>query len=234
MNDLGILSIDQGTTSSRAIVFATNGQQISNAQQEFTQYYPENGWVEHDVEEIWSRVENIKNDPPEESNVIDIKRPEWDIFSNPNFSMILNDFKLNQVSAPPKYSKYIKRVVQVEKIREVRALIGFTRIDSPGDIIDSGEIPRERRASISKREAEWVPAGEVLGEGIFIQFDEDQLSKWEKTKVIQELFPQTWKSVLVANNVKFEEELKLIEEGGIRVIRLGAIIKQLKRRQTSN
>lgn len=54
MNDLGILSIDQGTTSSRAIVFATNGQQISNAQQEFTQYYPENGWVEHDVEEIWS------------------------------------------------------------------------------------------------------------------------------------------------------------------------------------
>lgn len=54
MSDLGILSIDQGTTSSRAIVFATNGQQIANAQQEFKQYYPANGWVEHDVEEIWS------------------------------------------------------------------------------------------------------------------------------------------------------------------------------------
>lgn len=54
MNDVGILSIDQGTTSSRAIVFAPNGQQIANAQQEFTQYYPANGWVEHDVEEIWS------------------------------------------------------------------------------------------------------------------------------------------------------------------------------------
>lgn len=54
MSNLGILSIDQGTTSSRAIVFATNGQQIANAQQEFTQYYPANGWVEHDVEEIWS------------------------------------------------------------------------------------------------------------------------------------------------------------------------------------
>lgn len=54
MSDLGILSIDQGTTSSRAIVFATNGQQIANSQQEFTQYYPANGWVEHDVEEIWS------------------------------------------------------------------------------------------------------------------------------------------------------------------------------------
>lgn len=54
MSDLGILSIDQGTTSSRAIVFATNGQQIASAQQEFKQYYPANGWVEHDVEEIWS------------------------------------------------------------------------------------------------------------------------------------------------------------------------------------
>ncbi|GAB55757.1 glycerol kinase [Glaciecola punicea ACAM 611] len=54
MSNTGILSIDQGTTSSRAIVFALNGHQIANAQQEFTQHYPANGWVEHDVEEIWS------------------------------------------------------------------------------------------------------------------------------------------------------------------------------------
>jgi glycerol kinase len=50
----GILSIDQGTTSSRAIVFALNGEQVANAQQEFKQHYPANGWVEHDPEEIWS------------------------------------------------------------------------------------------------------------------------------------------------------------------------------------
>jgi glycerol kinase len=49
----GILSIDQGTTSSRAIVFLKDGTQVANAQQEFTQYYPDNGWVEHDPEEIW-------------------------------------------------------------------------------------------------------------------------------------------------------------------------------------
>lgn len=53
MSKQGILSIDQGTTSSRAIVFALNGQQVSNMQQEFTQHYPANGWVEHDPEEIW-------------------------------------------------------------------------------------------------------------------------------------------------------------------------------------
>lgn len=54
MSKVGILSIDQGTTSSRAIVFALDGQQIANSQQEFAQHYPANGWVEHDVEEIWS------------------------------------------------------------------------------------------------------------------------------------------------------------------------------------
>ncbi|MDX1580229.1 MAG: glycerol kinase GlpK [Alphaproteobacteria bacterium] len=49
----GILAIDQGTTSSRAIVFDTKGQIISVAQQEFRQIYPADGWVEHDPEEIW-------------------------------------------------------------------------------------------------------------------------------------------------------------------------------------
>lgn len=48
-----ILSIDQGTTSSRAIIFDASGAIISSAQKEFKQYYPDNGWVEHDPEEIW-------------------------------------------------------------------------------------------------------------------------------------------------------------------------------------
>ena len=49
-----VLSIDQGTTSSRAIVFDGSGKPVSVAQQEFTQHYPHDGWVEHDPEEIWS------------------------------------------------------------------------------------------------------------------------------------------------------------------------------------
>lgn len=48
-----ILSIDQGTTSSRAIIFNRHGEIISSAQKEFTQYYPMPGWVEHDAKEIW-------------------------------------------------------------------------------------------------------------------------------------------------------------------------------------
>lgn len=58
----GILSIDQGTTSTRAIVFALDGTKVATAQKEFTQFYPNNGWVEHDPEEIWkSTVETCKS-----------------------------------------------------------------------------------------------------------------------------------------------------------------------------
>ncbi|MGV3547478.1 MAG: glycerol kinase GlpK [Pedobacter sp.] len=49
-----ILSLDQGTTSSRAIVFNHSGEIIAIAQKEFTQIYPKPGWVEHDPNEIWS------------------------------------------------------------------------------------------------------------------------------------------------------------------------------------
>lgn len=48
-----ILSLDQGTTSSRAILFDQKGQMCSVAQKEFRQYYPQPGWVEHDAAEIW-------------------------------------------------------------------------------------------------------------------------------------------------------------------------------------
>ena len=48
-----ILAIDQGTTSSRAILFDREGQTVAIDQQEFTQYFPDDGWVEHDPEEIW-------------------------------------------------------------------------------------------------------------------------------------------------------------------------------------
>ena len=49
-----ILALDQGTSSSRAIHFDRNGLAISTAQHEFTQYFPSQGWVEHDPMEIWS------------------------------------------------------------------------------------------------------------------------------------------------------------------------------------
>ena len=49
-----ILALDQGTTSSRAILFNNSGEIVSVAQKEFRQIYPKAGWVEHDAQEIWS------------------------------------------------------------------------------------------------------------------------------------------------------------------------------------
>src|SRR4051812_28409991 len=49
-----ILSFDQGTTSSRAIVFNRQGAVMATSQKEFTQIFPQPGWVEHDAGEIWS------------------------------------------------------------------------------------------------------------------------------------------------------------------------------------
>jgi glycerol kinase len=54
-----ILALDQGTTSSRAIVFDHHGSVISVAQQEFRQIFPQPGWVEHDAREIWATQSNV-------------------------------------------------------------------------------------------------------------------------------------------------------------------------------
>jgi glycerol kinase len=51
-----VVAIDQGTTSSRAIVFDTDLKPVGSAQQEFPQYFPRSGWVEHEPEEIWQSV----------------------------------------------------------------------------------------------------------------------------------------------------------------------------------
>src|SRR5512135_802502 len=51
-----VLAIDQGTTGSRAIVFDRRGRAVASAYEEFPQYFPKPGWVEHDPEEIWRSV----------------------------------------------------------------------------------------------------------------------------------------------------------------------------------
>ncbi|GAB2026806.1 glycerol kinase GlpK [Lactovum odontotermitis] len=54
-----IMAIDQGTTSSRAIIFDKQGRHVGSSQKEFTQYFPEDGWVEHDADEIWNSVQSV-------------------------------------------------------------------------------------------------------------------------------------------------------------------------------
>ncbi|GAX01097.1 glycerol kinase GlpK [Secundilactobacillus silagei] len=57
-----IMAIDEGTTSTRAILFNRDGQIVGQAQREFTQHFPKPGWVEHDANEIWSAVQSVISD----------------------------------------------------------------------------------------------------------------------------------------------------------------------------
>ncbi|AMO58374.1 glycerol kinase [Endozoicomonas montiporae CL-33] len=54
-----VVSLDQGTTSSRAIIFNHDGDIVGSSQREFTQYYPQPGWVEHDPMEIWATQSSV-------------------------------------------------------------------------------------------------------------------------------------------------------------------------------
>ena len=54
-----VLAIDQGTTGSRAFIFDSSGHVRATAYQEFKQYYPKPGWVEHDADEIWSSCARV-------------------------------------------------------------------------------------------------------------------------------------------------------------------------------
>lgn len=63
-----ILSIDQGTTSSRAMLFEKDGSSAFTAQREFTQIFPQSGWVEHDPEEIWATTVAVTREVVEFAN----------------------------------------------------------------------------------------------------------------------------------------------------------------------
>lgn len=65
-----ILALDQGTTSSRAILFNQQGQIIQIAQKEFTQYFPQPGWVEHDAMEIWQSQIEVAREVVARANIL--------------------------------------------------------------------------------------------------------------------------------------------------------------------
>jgi glycerol kinase len=72
MQETYMMSLDQGTTSSRAIIFNKQGEPVHIVQEEFKQYFPQPGWVEHDANEIWSSILNVMKQACSESGI----RPE--------------------------------------------------------------------------------------------------------------------------------------------------------------
>ncbi|MDM8550841.1 DUF1998 domain-containing protein [Desulfobacterales bacterium HSG2] len=145
--------------------------------------------AEFSDDEIWNAIEKKREsgDDEESGGAEGLRVPEWKAFSNPDAAMNTNDFRLRVAYPPAGYGRRIEKTVLVERIREVRALMGFTRIESPGDFMDGEDLPEERRARLSRRDPEWLPAAEVRGEGVFLQFNESAIRKWEQRKAVKEL-----------------------------------------------
>lgn len=149
-------------------------------------------------EQIWTAIQaNMQGSEEITQDPDDLKSPEWRVFSNPSKAMESRTFKLQTVEAPDEFMKYFDKIVLVEKLREVRALVGFTRIISPRDFDSPADLPSEQRARISRKEPTWIPASETRGEGIFFQFSESLIQDWIKRNAAYdrefELGHQAWR-----------------------------------------
>ncbi len=141
-------------------------------------------FAEYPIEDIWQIIEQ-KQTNTEDTSYQNLKNPEWQVLNTADYSKNTPEFQLCPVAAPTGYEKYFQKIVLVERLREVRALIGFTRLQSPGDFSDIENITKENLVQISRNTPEWVPATEVKGEGIFIEFKEEILRQWEELPAIK-------------------------------------------------
>ncbi len=139
--------------------------------------------------EIWSEIESRRSGSGNDDDdaAPDIKLPEWQVFANPDSAIDSKDFKLRKVAPPKGFEESFEDTVLVERIREVRALLGYTRLESNSDFAEITALEDARISPISRTSPTWLPASEVRGEGIFLRLKEDALQAWEARKEVQQL-----------------------------------------------
>ena len=96
----------------------------------------------------------------------------------------IREFFLEQGEVPDDRKKEIGRVVLARKLLEVRALLGFTRIDAAGAGTEDGASATI--APVYRNRCDWLPAVQVRGEGIFIKLNETAVSLWETKPAVQD------------------------------------------------
>src|SRR5258707_6489066 len=145
-------------------------------------------FVDFAVEQIWSHIEGrkqvSKNNAKEET---DLKIPEWEVLTQSEPPAVTKEFKARKVGPPQGFEAFFEDTVLLERIREVRALIAFTRIESKGDFGDPTYEDDGRETPLSRKLSTWLPASEVRGEGIFIRFTETPLQQREDSSNVRNL-----------------------------------------------
>lgn len=139
---------------------------------------------DYDDAKLWKGIVDFRQPRESVEPPSDLKLPEWRVFSGIETTPESPNLKLRTVAAPKGFEKFFEPVVLVERLREVRALIGFSRIESNGDFSDALEPSELRLAPLAAKPPEWAPVTEVRGEGLFIRFKEPVLRGWEQRPAV--------------------------------------------------
>ncbi len=130
----------------------------------------------HNDQQIWAAIERRRSSNAGD-DAVDIKTPEWRALTFEEQPEQTTDFELEQVAEPVDYKRQIRRVVLVKRLRAVTAIVGFSRIVSPREFVQDGELP-SMRAPLSRQAPRFVPASEVRGEGLFIELEQGEVERW--------------------------------------------------------
>lgn len=140
----------------------------------------------YEPEEVWKVVQEKKAGRGERIAISgnDIKGPEWAVLTAATPPVDWPHFLSRKVEVPASFKGKIANVLLLERLREVNALLGYTRVEAVEDTDTADEGPE--RAPLSNGSPDWVPVVEVHGEGIFIQFEETAVSKWVNAAPVKE------------------------------------------------
>ncbi len=128
---------------------------------------------------MWAAIETRRAGGGQPEEDVDLLTPEWRMLRGPDKAPDGNDFSVRSAGLPLGYESAFAQVVQVERLREVVALTGFTRLDGPDSGVAS-DMEDVARADLCSGRPTWVPATEVRGEGIFLELPEDTVRAWEE------------------------------------------------------
>jgi hypothetical protein len=179
--------------------------------------------------QIWAAIIVAKaGNAGSEGEQTDLKIAEWSVLTQSPPAPPTKDFRVSSVPPPTGYEEFFEDSILLEKLREVRALLAFTRIESKGDFADAAYVDDGRQTPLSRQSPTWLPASEVRGEGIFLRFKESKLQTWEQSPAVRQLEKEFLAAHIVWRKMR---KLNPAEAGfpGIRFVLLHSLSHALMR-----
>lgn len=156
----------------------------------YEKYFSEYPRDEFDVA-LAKRLDDIKE-------FTEIKRMEYDAITHhddPVYRCNKKHFKAEEDPLPQYLTPYFSRIIRITRLREVKVLLGFTRVDAPDP--DADEQPNIVYLNKGSKGERWLPAVDINGEGVFIEFNQESLKNWlsnEKVSALSKAYESGYKA----------------------------------------